>query len=142
MKKELQLPEFKDLNFDNFAGFAGGRDVGRALRKTFADVVRQTQVDLDSLWGDRIFLHQYDEARKSLIRECYVELAEAEFLVKSVADDVGRLVLSGVVLTKVLKKIECLKDFIANKRQGEETESDWENWGREYFDGKGEEYDA
>ncbi|MBP3556105.1 MAG: hypothetical protein J6K20_00155 [Thermoguttaceae bacterium] len=129
MKKELQLPEFKDLNFDDFAGFAGGRDTVRALRKIFDDKIRQARVDLNGLWGNEIFINQYDEARNSIIRECYVELAEADFMTKSVAVDVGRLILSGVVLTKVLKKIERLKDFIANKRQGEEMESDWENWG-------------
>lgn len=122
MKKELVIPEFKDITFEDFAGFAGGRDAAKALRKIFDDEIRQARVDLNDLWGDQIFVKQYDEARNSLIRECYVELAEAEFLTKSVAVDVGRLVLSGVVLTKVLKKIERLKDFIANKRQGEETE--------------------
>lgn len=129
MKKELQFPEFKDITFEDFAGFAGGRDAARALRKIFNEKTCQARYDLNSLWGDDVFINQYDEARNSLIRECYVELAEADFMTKSVAADVGRLVLSGVVLTKVLKKIERLKDFIANKRQGEVTESDWENWG-------------
>lgn len=126
MRKELQLPEFKDLNLDDFDGFAGGRDTARALRKIFDDKIRQARVDLYGLWGDGITMRQYDEARNSLIRECYVELAEAEFMTESVAFDVGRIVLSGVVLTKILKKIERLKDFIVNNQQGEATESDLE----------------
>lgn len=114
--QELQLREFKDFTCDDFNYFVGKIKLFSTLKEIYKESSLRAKEQLQGLWRDNLdnpitFNAEY----LARIRQCYFELAEADFAWQSCDKHTGRYLGVGVNLSKVVVEIDNLYRFIKNK---------------------------
>lgn len=122
-KQELQFSKFKDLAFDDFKDFVGKIDLLSTLEKNYKESSLKAKEKLQALWRDNLNTPiKFNAEYLTKIRQCYFELAEADIAWQSCNKDVGQYLGVGVNLSKVVKKINDLYDFIQKRSNRDQYE--------------------
>ena len=133
MKKELVIPEFKDLTFKNFENYVGKKDVVFALKRAFEDAMEAARRTINKMLNSNSRYRNYNDSQLNRLHEHSIRLAEVDFKWRSCENNIGRLILIGFAVSAVVDDVEKLEETI-KKEIKNKADKEWEDFGVDYDD--------
>ena len=123
MKKEITIPNFEDVAFEDFERFEGRLEIVYAIRKSYEKSLDSAKKKLVKTLDD--FNVRCDARRFEEFRELYHKFAEVDFMQRTCENNVGKLILCGFAVSEIVSDVKELARKIEDEIEKEAELEDW-----------------